>query len=266
MARSRKKTTPATPKDALPSTTSDPSSNIFDYLVLCYGEKKIGKTSLFSHHGQALFLMFEPGGRGLSIYQEPIPTWTKFVKYVGLLEKDDQFQTVVIDIADIAYDRCMQHVCQQMGIDHPSDEDYGKGWAAVRTEFTRQITRLALTGKGIVFISHSVEREIKPRHGAKFDRIQPTMSGQSRDVLEGMVDIWMYYGWEGKSRRIWLVGDELISAGHRLAEHHFKYTDGTPIQKFWPGKNSQQAYDRLMSAFDNKLNRPAKKTKSITKN
>jgi hypothetical protein len=249
----------------LPSGLSDLSTDIFDYLVLCYGEKKIGKTSLFSHHGRALFLMFEPGGRGLSIYQEPMPTWSKFVKFVDLLEKDDTFRTVVIDIADLAYDRCMHYVCKQMGIDHPSDEDYGKGWSGVRTEFTRQITRLAHTGKGIVFISHSVQREIKPRHGAKFDRIQPTMSSQARDVLEGMVDIWMYYGWEGKSRRIWLVGDELISAGHRIGDSHFQYTDGTPITKFWPGRSSKQAYDRLTSAFDNKLVRPEKKRKSITK-
>jgi hypothetical protein len=240
----------------LPTERSTPMESLTDYIILCYGEKKIGKTSMFSHYGDAFFAMFEPGSKALALYEDTMGSWIKFRQFVKAMEKDEKHGTIVIDTADEAYQRCMEYVCKKMGMDHPSDEGYGKGWNAVRTEFTRQISRLCRTGKGIVLISHSVEREIKQRQGGTYDRIMPTMSGQARDVIESMTDIWCYYGYDGGDRILWIQGDELISAGNRLDER-FRYSDsGERIKQIPMGTSSEESWGAFLDAFNNELPDP----------
>ena len=237
---------------SLPTHVSAPASHIGDYSILLYGEKKIGKTSLVSKFDKAFFLMFEPGGKALSVYQKPVNSWLEFKKYVSLLQKDTTFRTIVIDTVDIAYRMCVDYICQKLVIEHLSEEDWGRGWEAARNEFDTEIGKLLKTGKGIMFISHAAEKEIKTRTGDKYHRISPTMAGQARDILEGIVDIWMYYGYESKSRYLWVEGNDHIGAGHRL-ETRFKYTDGSPISEINMGKNPTEAHENFIKAFNNQL-------------
>ena len=251
----------------LPTQVSIPAERIEDYSILLYGEKKIGKTSLASKFDKAFFLMFEPGGRALSIFQRPVKNWLEFKKYVSLIQKDTSFRTIVIDTVDIAYTMCAEYVCQKLVIDHLSEEEWGRGYEKARKEFYEEIDALLKTGKGVIFISHAAEKEIKTRTGDKYHRISPTMSNQARDILEGIVDIWTYYGYEGKQRYLWIGGDDHIGAGHRL-ETKFRYTDGTPILEIPMGKTSKEAYDNFTKAFNNKLikeNTLIKKTMVVKK-
>lgn len=239
----------------LPTAPSVPSDRLQDYIILLFGEKKIGKTDLSAQFPGTLHLMTEPGGKSQAIYQRPVNNWREFQGYVKLLEKDKRFQNVTIDTADILYNHAFDFVAQKEGFEHPSEEAYGKGWKAIRDEFTRWVMRLVNTGKGVMFISHAIEREIKMRGGEKYDRIQPTMGGQARDVLEGLVDLWFYYGYDGGRRVLTIRGSDHIGAGHRL-KHNFKYTDGTPIAEIDMGDNAEQAYTNLVAAFKNELANP----------
>ena len=49
----------------------------------------------------------------------------------------DDFDTVVVDSVTVLANLCQRFVCDQMGIDHPSDAPHGKGWnrmdAAMKT-------------------------------------------------------------------------------------------------------------------------------------
>lgn len=223
-----------------------------------YGTKKIGKTTLFRHAGDAFYCMFEPGGKAIEIYQRTITNWSMFRKVVKLLEEDaageNKFNPVVIDTTDVAYDCCQDRVCFELGIDHPSDLGYAKGWHAVKREFVRQIARLAATGKGIVFISHNAEKEVKTR-GGTYEMMAPTMTGSARDVMDKIIDIWVHYDFFGNERWLQILGDDHISAGHRL-EKRFRYTDGTPIRYIPCGDSSQETWDNFMLGFDNELERP----------
>ena len=240
---------------SLPTQPSTPVKKIGGYTILFYGAKKIGKTSLAAMFGNAFFAMFEPGGKALSIYQEPMTNWRKFVRFVDLLVKDSEFDTVVIDPIDYAYDACLEHVCDEMGIDHPADAGYGKGWNAVKKEFLRQLRRLMNCGKGIIFISHQKEKEIEDRRGRTKDVTTNTMTGQGGEIISGLVDMWFNYDYEGNNRILTILGDDKIDAGHRVKKH-FRYTDGTRIRKVNLGKSEEEAYEIFVNAFNNQLEKP----------
>jgi hypothetical protein len=256
--RGKKKRSSRAPELTLPTERSVPSDNLWDYLILVYGEKKIGKTSMFSHADNPFYAMFEPGGRSLEIYQRPIRRWRDFQKYVQLLQKDsteneeEGFNPVIVDTADVAYDMCLDHACFRLGIDHPTDAGYGKGWHAVKREFIKQVALLGATGKGVAFISHSAEREIKTRRGGTYDKIMPTMSNQARDVMEALVDIWVSYEYIGEERWLRILGDDHVAAGHRLT-NRFRYTDGSPIRFIPAGNSSEETWTNFVAGFNNEL-------------
>jgi len=236
---------------SLPDRISIPSDKLGDYSILLYGEKKIGKTSLASKFKDAFFLMFEPGAKALSIFQRPVETWAEFKEYVKLLRKDKKFSTIVVDTVDIAYKKCMEYVCKKLVIDHPSDEGWGKGWEAIRNEFTSEINTLLDLDKGTILISHATEKEIKTRTGDVYHRISPTVANQAKEVLEGIVDIWAYYRYNGSTRSLVIGGDDHVGAGHRL-EKRFKYTNGEPIREISMGQNAEEAFNNFLEAFNNK--------------
>ena len=246
---------------SLPDTKSGASDSLFDYIILITGEKKIGKTSLASHMGPApFFAMFEPGGKAQSLYQRPINSWDDWLVYMRLLRKNHRFNPVVIDTADMMYRLCFDFVCKRMGIDHPSDEAYGKGWEAVRQEMNLTFNKLGALGKGIILISHSKEAEVKKRDGTSHHLIVPALSGQARDIIEPLVDIWGYYHYDGDARFLQIQGDDQVSAGHRTG-HRFRYTDGTPIKSIPMGNSSREAYSNFTLAWENQLPKEGGSTK-----
>lgn len=240
----------------LPKNLSKPIENLGGYVMLIYGRKKIGKTSLASMFSisekKVLFLFFEPGGKSLSLYQEPMTSWKKFTRFVQLISKDKFYGTVVIDTADYAYDDCLTEVCSDNGVTHPADLPYGKGWNLVKSEFTKQIRILLKSGKGVIFISHQKEVEVEDRDGKTYDKVTNTLSGQAREVIEGLVDIWANYDYEGNERILTILGSKNIDAGHRV-DTRFRYTNGERIRKISMGKSKEEAYRNFIDAFNNKL-------------
>lgn len=207
----------------LPTEKSAVKGSLQDYVILMYGEKKIGKTTFAARFPNAIFLMFEPGGKSLALYQEQMESWTKFVKYVTLLESSagDEYSTIIIDTVDIAYDMCFDYMCKKMAITHPTDEnDYGKSWGLIEKEFKFQMNKLLNLGKGVIFISHAKEQEIKTRLQGTFTRVVPTVPTQAARYFTGTADILAYYGYYGDDRYLVIKGNDNIQAGCRL-EHNF---------------------------------------------
>lgn len=253
----KKKSKPGHGEIVLPTTPQAIAKYLHDFLQLWYGVEKVGKTAVASRFPDALFLMFEPGGKAVKIKQLACPDWITFKKIVKAVIESDLYSNVIMDTGDIAYDRCLEYVCTKLAIDHPSDEDYGKGWTAVKQEFNKVILDLVNSGRGVIFLSHRKVVEIKTRKaGSEFNRIQPSLSKQAMNVIEPLVDIIAHFYFDEQGNRvIRIVGDELIAAGHRLGEDagRFKYTDGTAIETIPMGKDADEAYANFVAAFDNKL-------------
>lgn len=236
----------------LPKEKSLPSSSLQDYSILLYGEKKIGKTSLTSQFNRTISLMTEPGGKAQSMFQQSCKNWKELRGYTKTAIKEDRFQTIAVDTADFAYEFCMEYVCKKMVIDHPSDEAYGKGWKAVRAEFQSWVIELLHSGKGVIFISHSKDQEFTTRRGDKFNKVSASMAGQAKEILEGLVDIWANYTYDGKKRYLIIGGSDEVDAGSRC-EGHFLDVDGEPLDRISMGRNPKEAYRNLIAAFENRL-------------
>lgn len=237
---------------ALATARSTPVADLGGYVILIYGEKKIGKTTLTSRFKDTYHMMFEPGGKALSIFQDAYSSWARVKRAVGLLETDKRFGTVTWDPVDVAFKLCERWVSREMGIEHPSDAEWGKGWSRLRDEFTLTLNRLTGSGKGVVLISHDTVKEIKRRNGDTYNVITSTMPGMARDIVEGMVDIWAYYGYDGERRVLHIRGDDTLSAGHRL-KNHFTWK-GTPVRIIDMGNSEEEAYERFMACFNNQYN------------
>ena len=257
--KATKRTTPRN-KVRLATKLSVPADSLWDYSQLVYGEKKVGKTSLYAQVEGAQFLMTEPGGKSLAILQNTVRDWEDFKEYISQCIEADEVGAgpVVIDTADLAYKMCFDFMLKKLMIEHPHDEnDYGKSWGQIKDEFMRQVARLLRLQRGIVFTSHSREEETQTRAGRKFHRLQPTMPNQARDILEGVVDLWAYYGYRGKRRVLQLRGDEFVSAGCRM-EGRFLYTNGRQIIRLNMGNSAEEACENFMRAFDNEVKQKKK--------
>jgi hypothetical protein len=255
----------------LPEDKTEPISDLGGAVILITGEKKIGKTSLANQFGKNLVLAFEVGYKGLRIFKSDVPNWDTARAALKVLRKDKHYTTVTVDTADKSFTQCDAWVCRRLGITHPSEEDWGKGWAAIRKEYTDWIDGLTYTSKGVILISHSQEREVKKRGGESYDRIMPTMPKQAREIVEGLVDIWCHYQYDGDRRILTILGDDHISAGHRFTER-FRTPDGVPIRNIDMGRSPEEAYRNFKAAWHNKYEpefdedlaqdtRPKKKTK-----
>lgn len=239
------------PQLSLPTELSTIITDLSGHSVLIYSEPKAGKTSLCAQFPENMFFMFEPGAKSLQVYQREVKTWPDFQQYLSLVEQSGRFKTITIDTIDIAYAMCMAYICKENGWDHPSDGEYGKGWNAVRTEFIKQINRMLKLGRGVIFTSHAVEKDIKSKLGDEYTKIVPSMPGQARDVCEALVDIWIYMYHEKGQRWMRIRGNEEVAAGHRLQGNYFQGLEVIPA-----GNDAKTAYTNLVSAFHNKLVTP----------
>jgi len=227
----------------LPTKKSEIERDLSRYTIFLYGREKIGKTSLAAQFPDAVFLMCEPGAKSLSIYRVDINSWTDFLEAVKLLKDSAQFKTVVIDTVDLAFKYCEDYMCKKLVIDHPSDEAFGKGYNLIRDEFHRCISTLEKIGRGVVLISHAKEQDVKRLKGDSFS-ISPTLSKQGRSVIEPMVDIWGYYGYDGATRTLQIRGNEEVNAGCRLTQN-FVGVETIPM-----GGSAEQAYANFIAAFE----------------
>ena len=226
----------------LPTEKSTPSKKLSDYTMLIYGEPKVGKTTFASEFPNALFLLTTPAPEALPIYKIPILSWRDFIDALLELRKGDHdFDTVVVDTTDVLFDYCREHVTKKLGIDHPSDLDFGKGWEALRNEFQKNLARLCSLPTGTLFISHSDLKEIETHVGTR-SKYVPTLTGQARKVVNKLTSFILYFRIahtedEGEVREVRTRPGTLWEAGIRT-EKNAQLPDPLPMN-----------YDLFVEAF-----------------
>ena len=169
------------------------SRDLRGYSVLFYGTPKSGKTTIASHFPGAVIFAFEKGYSAIpGIMATPVNSWAEFRKLLIELKDDaikQQFQTVVIDTADIAYDYCEKYICNNNGVDAIGDIPYGKGYGLVQDEFDTCIRKIIQLDYGLVLISHSTDRVERDEQGNEYTRMEPTLDKRGRLVCERTCDI-----------------------------------------------------------------------------
>lgn len=245
----------------LPLIETEPEQSFEKYSVLIHGEKKIGKTDLSLQGGRTLLLQCDPpqlAYRRLEILCKDWGTLRKAIKALASLpEKNFPYDRVCIDGIGTAFDRCQTYICQKLGIDHPSDGEWGQGWNELKKQFTSVVDAFLALPCGRWFLSHSEWKEKDTRRNIKVTHLQPMMTQSCAAIVNGKVDQTMAYDYEGTKRVLIVRGDESISAGGRIDQPnkgypHFRTPAGKRIKWVYMADSAEQGYMNLLSAFDNK--------------
>lgn len=195
----------------------------------------MGKTTIATKFPRHLLLAFEKGYNAIpGAMAQPINTWAEFRKVLRQLKDEkvkEQFETIILDTADIAYDLCEKYICANakrpdggFGVDSVSDIPFGKGYTLVAKEYDECLRSIIQMDYGLVLISHSVDKTFKDEQGQEYNQIVPTLGNKPRAIVSRMCDIIGYsrsiQDKEGKtSTKLFMRGTPRYIAGSR-----FKYT------------------------------------------
>jgi len=207
-----------------------------------------------------LSLFFEPGGDFLEIVRLPregqFTSWKKqFVKVIDQIVASDLYETITFDTADFAWDLAGKFVIEQAD-DDPDDINSGslgfnKGNNRRLAEFKDQIMRLTATGRGVVFISHTLEKEMQKATGVKNMKLIASIEEKGRRFLNGFCDITACYCYVGGERKLVIRGDENVDAKCRM-KNNFNTPGGDPVISIPMGDSAEEAYANIVYAYENK--------------
>ena len=234
------------------------SRDLRGYSVLFYGTPKSGKTTIASKFPGALVLAFEKGYSAIpGIMAKPMNSWSDFKKTLSELrdpEVKENFQTIVLDTADIAYSYCEKYICNRESdaknsYENIADLPFGKGYKLAMEEFDEGLRKILQMDYGLVLISHSQDKTFKDETGTEYNQIIPTLDNRARLVCERTCDIIGYSRAveteEGVKTKLFLRGTPRFVAGSR-----FRYTP--PVIDF--------TYENLVEAIAQAIDEEAKQS------
>ncbi len=247
----------------LPTGRRTPATEPWRFAYLITGEKKIGKTTFAiqgtsKHPCEEFVFQFDKPQVAIPIREEMIRSWGEFKKWMKRLEAGAAsgrfpYTRIVVDGVDEWYQRCMEHVCAELGIDHPDDGSRGKGWNRLRCEFRDMVSRLlALQVSaqcGIVLLAHSQWLEEEKSGRVVKRTLRSNLTGQCSDIVNAKVDAWFNYDYVGDDRVLWISGNDEVRCGHRI-DGHFRTTDGRYIKQIYMGTTPKEGMENFMRAFD----------------
>lgn len=174
---------------ALPDEPTVPRFLLAEIRMLIYGPPKIGKTNLLTGFPDMLLLATEKGYMAHTVYKIDISSWEEFKDAVKLIVKGKhKHKTIGIDTVDILYKLCADYVCEDLGITHVSDAEWGKGYDMIAAEFEREINKLFMSKYGVIFTSHLKIQDLSSTLG-KVSKAIPTLSNVARRVLIPKVSV-----------------------------------------------------------------------------
>ena len=144
--------------------------------------------------------------------------WDVFKEAIAELEKkQNDFETIVVDLLEDTYEHCRLWCYDHLGIEHESDNSF-KAWDFVRTEFLSTIKKLMNLDYNIVLISHEdSSKDVTKKSGDKITAIKPNVNDKVALKVAGMVDIVGRVINDDGERTISFKTNEVIFGGGRLS-------------------------------------------------
>jgi len=184
----------------LPTKPTYEGASMQEMIWFIYGPPGIGKSTFVSQCEGVLFLSTDPGLRFLNVMKMKISSWLQFKRIVKHLEANQPriYKAIAIDTVDPLFMMCRDYICKKRGIEHQSDEPYGKAYELTTAEFHLEISKLVALPYGLFFLSHSKTEEIRGR-AMRTSMLKPSLASQGYKVLAPMADIIAYYGFGEES-------------------------------------------------------------------
>lgn len=143
--------------------------------------------------------------------------WEVFKEVLNELEKkENDFQTIIIDLVEDLHESCRVYMYKELGITHESDDSF-RAWDKVRTEFLSTMRRATnMDYENILLISHEdITKDITRRDG-KLTAIKPNIQEKVANKIAGMVDIVARVTANGDKRLLSFKNDEVTFGGGRF--------------------------------------------------
>lgn len=118
--------------------------------------------------------------------------WETFKEVVAELEvKENTYKTIIVDLLDDLYEYCSQYICDQAGVEHISDLQWGKGYSALSSEFLGTLKRLVNCDyENIILISHEdTTKNYTKANGASTTTFKPIIPEKTANKVAGMADM-----------------------------------------------------------------------------
>ena len=163
-------------------------------MALIYGFNGSGKTSIardcHSIGGKTLILATDAnyaplGGKK---YVVDIESWEQFSLAVEKLPYD-QFDTIAVDTVTQLIDLVQVHECRRLGIEHPSDAEFSKGWQAMRVELGRVLTKMELRAKNVIYLAQEKSEEVSVVPGRRTVKALAALAEGSGRRVRGVVSL-----------------------------------------------------------------------------
>lgn len=145
--------------------------------------------------------------------------WDVFKDTIEELEKkQNDYETIVVDLLEDVYEHCRLWCYQKLGIEHESDNSF-KAYDYVRTQFLSTMKRLInLDYANIILISQEdMSRDITKRSGDKVTTIRPNLQEKVALKVAGMVDVVGRVTAEDGKHIITVKPSETVFGGGRIA-------------------------------------------------
>lgn len=143
--------------------------------------------------------------------------WDVFKDAIAELEKkQNDFETIVVDLLEDTYEHCRLWCYEKLGIEHESDNSF-KAWDYVKTEFLSTIKRLMNLDYNILLLSHEdTSKDLTKKSGDKVTAIKPNLQDKAALKIAGMVDIVGRLINDERKRTISFKTNEVVFGGGRL--------------------------------------------------
>lgn len=142
--------------------------------------------------------------------------WEVLKEEIEKLEVGNQYQTIILDLAEDTYEMCRLAMYKKLGITHESDDSF-RAWDKVRTEYLSTMRRLMNLPYDIVLISHEdTSKDITKRSGENITAIKPNLTEKVANKLAGMVALVGRTIVDGNNYTLSIKTDEVTFGGGRL--------------------------------------------------
>ena len=232
-------------------TPNKVSRDLSGYITYIYGPGGAGKTTFGVQAPGALLLAFERGYNALpGVLAQDITTWGQMKEVLRELKKPEvkaAFKTIIVDTVDIASVLCEKYICSQLGIENIGDGGWStNGWAKVKREWEQTFRAITMDGYAVVFISHSKDKNFKPKNGNEYNQIVPSCSTAYNEIIKNMADIMGYIDVNGSERKLVLRSPD----GSIDCKCRFKHI--APVIDF--------SYQSLVNALNDAIDKEAAET------
>ena len=189
----------------LPTKKHRPKTRMSEYSHGIYAQPGFGKTTFGNGWRKAIFAGCEPGTAAMEAADVPVRSWEDFVVFLDAIENErHDFETVIVDTVDMLHHYCRASVCAELGIAHPADGNYAKGWDLLKDRWIGGISRASRLTRGdgkpmcTLFIGHEKITPLTERKGGQIvdtgrSLITTNLATSARGILHSCLDF-LYHG------------------------------------------------------------------------